>query len=866
MIPPPSPYSFHDAFWTSSTQFDCLPKFSHGLSVLHTKLAQSMEENKVIIDYLQRRILSEKQFAQQLQASMDDNKMQDIFDCDMGGSLKQCFQVVQTESKLSAEAHLSRATNLTTTALDPVERMAAKYTKIITSSKTAMTTCISQFDAQARITNQSHQDYIDKCKKILAYSPYYHPNQDSPVILANKTWTRNDLNLLLDRLEQTYHPLLGQNILDEMTPYYHSSNNDNNNNNNNNNMDNNSSVQNAVMACQQLFTQGWITASSTKITGDHALQHGENDTSHSLKQFSTSADIEYTVQRQYQVNTNDTLSTENSSTNGSAPTTTSSTSTTSTSASASSLGFWSRRRWASSTTITTKQIDTHQQLYHDMQQADELYKKSVQALDTLRMEVEENLFMHFEEMESLELERIQTLKQAFISMAAAFSNTIPIYKEIYDRMMLYQETLRPEKDVQSIVEQYRTGRFCPRPILYENYFSGTASDQMFGVPLEDIVKKEQAQIPMLIHNGLEVIEAELPQLCDEERQKIWTTPLPLDLIHKARNELNTLNSIDQTTLKSYNLLLLSSVLRLYLLELPDCLVTSELYDTLKVLYASQMQQDTDSHLRSIGKLMTTLPSANYETLKALLFHFQRVMTMTNDKTLLQTLISRFTHIIIRPDVITTSNRHDRHPHRFVRDLMEHMDIIFSKEMHQAQTDHHLRQQQQRIIGSAMTTYSHRSSLEIKTKLPSLDTSSMTSTLSASYPHSEEIFTTESQHSKDIDSHHDLTPSLLTDISPPVPRRSLMSFMRRSSNVENGTGQRHTTDGGTNNVSRRPIPMPSSSTLFEDPEEIDLTPCHPVVSPTSIPNGTTPSTRISPSISLDDDDDDDDDDISLDSFL
>jgi hypothetical protein len=60
-------------------------------------------------------------------------------------------------------------------------------------------------------------------------------------------------------------------------------------------------------------------------------------------------------------------------------------------------------------------------------------------------------------------------------MAAAFSNTIPVYKDIYDRMMLYQETLRPDKDIQAIVEQYRTSRFCPRPILYENYFSTAAS-------------------------------------------------------------------------------------------------------------------------------------------------------------------------------------------------------------------------------------------------------------------------------------------------------------------------------------------------------------------------------------------------------
>lgn len=60
-------------------------------------------------------------------------------------------------------------------------------------------------------------------------------------------------------------------------------------------------------------------------------------------------------------------------------------------------------------------------------------------------------------------------------MAASLSNTIPRCKDTFDNMMLYQETLKPDKDVQFIVEQYRTGQYCPKPILYENYFHSTAA-------------------------------------------------------------------------------------------------------------------------------------------------------------------------------------------------------------------------------------------------------------------------------------------------------------------------------------------------------------------------------------------------------
>lgn len=96
---------------------------------------------------------------------------------------------------------------------------------------------------------------------------------------------------------------------------------------------------------------------------------------------------------------------------------------------------------------------------------------------------------------------------AFIGIAASLSNTIPRCKETYDHMMLYQETLKPDKEVQSIVEQYRTGQFLPKPILYQNYFYGASKDQLFGVPLEEITKIQGSLVPTLISEGLSVIES-----------------------------------------------------------------------------------------------------------------------------------------------------------------------------------------------------------------------------------------------------------------------------------------------------------------------------------------------------------------------
>lgn len=120
-----------------------------------------------------------------------------------------------------------------------------------------------------------------------------------------------------------------------------------------------------------------------------------------------------------------------------------------------------------------------EELVADMLEADKQYRSSVEKVELMRTQIEQILFVHYEEMESLELERIQTIKHAFISVAASLSNTIPRCKETFDNMMLYQETLEPDKDVQFIVEQYRTGQYNPRPILYENYFEGTAKGKNY---------------------------------------------------------------------------------------------------------------------------------------------------------------------------------------------------------------------------------------------------------------------------------------------------------------------------------------------------------------------------------------------------
>lgn len=90
-------------------------------------------------------------------------------------------------------------------------------------------------------------------------------------------------------------------------------------------------------------------------------------------------------------------------------------------------------------------------------------------------------------------------------------------------------------------------------------------------------------------------------------------------LNKLCDKINCLTGSKlNEVLEKFSLNELANVIRVYILELPECLLTFDLYDPVKILYATQ--QDIESRLVSVSKLLTTLPSPNYHTLKALSHH------------------------------------------------------------------------------------------------------------------------------------------------------------------------------------------------------------------------------------------------------
>lgn len=105
-------------------------------------------------------------------------------------------------------------------------------------------------------------------------------------------------------------------------------------------------------------------------------------------------------------------------------------------------------------------------------------------------------------------------------------------------------------------------------------------DQVFGVLLEDLSEQEEDRVPKFISALLQSLENKM----DRIEASCWSTPVALDKVHSACAELNVPSDTISTELfDNYEPDLLVAVLRYFLLELPECLLTYEFYDAIEAL-------------------------------------------------------------------------------------------------------------------------------------------------------------------------------------------------------------------------------------------------------------------------------------------
>lgn len=375
-------YPFQTSFWSPTASIDTIPNFSHGFNVLHNKLQQSVEENKAITEYLKQRIAVEEKYAQQLASLQDSSCLWQApgkaFDRDVGAGLKKCFEVMRAESTESVEAHRRRADNLVNTALDPIERFAKRYERILTTAKNSMHERISAFESKAQALEKAQSTYFAKCAALQSIYPDFRPPDDR-VWLGQWLMTRRQVFQLLQYIRhgaKSSDPLSGQLIKERAIAYCSAGHDgDDEVSSRGQSLDAvsivtllieqqklfNNPEQDAMKLCEALFNQGYLQPLSSGDTfqatsSAYYTVHSESFAGYGLD--------DVTSEEKKASNANDHLS--NGRRKGGF------------------LGRWGRNQ-------NSYPNGDPEQMYQEMVEADRIYRECVKQVEAMRMQTEEIL-------------------------------------------------------------------------------------------------------------------------------------------------------------------------------------------------------------------------------------------------------------------------------------------------------------------------------------------------------------------------------------------------------------------------------------------------------------------------------------------
>ena len=359
-----------------------------------------------------------------------------------------------------------------------------------------------------------------------------------------------------------------------------------------------------------------------------------------------------------------------------------------------------------------------ERLRRESMEADEKYKAGVRKLDLLRCNLEEAMIDHLKFMERCELDRLKAIKAVILDFSGAISNVIPSMQSTVDNMMLYQETVQPLGDLRYLLENYRTGAFIPRVQVYDNYYNNV-DEQTFGVDLEARARADRKRVPIIVTTILTFLDNRMFSLQswegtyarsltdidypdlegDEARRNIWLVNVPLAATHHLRNSINTGKAIPREVLERYEIPIVASALKLYLLELPgkfhvqlldifesrlinivDSLVSSQVYEIVKTIYSTpDSATSPETRISVLQNTLGQLRLANIATLDAITTHFTRLIELTSaDEAFVSALAQNLAPSILRPKVDTPLTMHERHSYRLIRDLFAHKEAIFGE--------------------------------------------------------------------------------------------------------------------------------------------------------------------------------------------
>lgn len=271
---------------------------------------------------------------------------------------------------------------------------------------------------------------------------------------------------------------------------------------------------------------------------------------------------------------------------------------------------------------------SYERAQRDADETSQVYRDSVARAELVRNDLEEHLTNYLDTMEVWELNRLINLKSTLETYARISKSPVESQLSTSERLEVYEESVKPQQDIQWTIERYGTGRFAPRPVVFRPYALSPAEYQVFGVPLDEQLLVSHKDIPLFPHKVLSLIRKSTGEMELKERYEVWTTRALLHNIHELRNSVNGGPRVTLKQLREYGLPVVVNLLVLYLLELPHALCPEDLNDPLRTLYMSANK--SEDYLKSIRNLLEGVSYAHLATMQGLFGSLHRLIQEDED--------------------------------------------------------------------------------------------------------------------------------------------------------------------------------------------------------------------------------------------
>ncbi|KAK6065779.1 hypothetical protein SCUP234_12399 [Seiridium cupressi] len=665
---------FADSFWSAD--------YAAGLGVLFGKLQQGAQENRQVLTIARMRAEAEELYGQKLgDIAPTADKITGGFSRDDGASTKKAYDGVRTEMEDASKNHLKIAQSIRDLVVNPFSRWCDAHESRIQESQDDLQTRIKAHDRQAETVKKLRSNYFNKCRlvedleeenKMAFQTAETSPKQNNPNVpeikisenkeeeedemyeIGDETYQTEQVKKILSHMLNTIKmgdtkvPILGtylntscgSDIVEYLQRYM-----------------NTSTVSYAERIGQDLITNGFL-----RLVGN--VGNNFANSSKLFYQWKPKA-FQLAGVPEKKAPMSRTFSLPNPAENGSDTPV---------------IGTVSEylQGWGLNNQYPNE--TPPERLRREARETDDKYKAGVRKLDEMRCELEESILVHLKFLERCELDRLKAIKTVILDFSGTIGNVIPSLQATVDRMILYQETVQPTGDLRYFLENYRTGSFAPKVVTYENYYN-KVDEQTFGVDLEARARADRKRVPLIITTLLTYLDSHYPDLeGDAARRDVWLVEVPLAQVHKLRAKINDGKVFTHETLADADVPTVASVLKLYLLELPDSLVSSHVYEIIRTIYNTPATDSSEAaRISVLQQTLSQLRLTNIATLDACMNHFTRLIDLTSaDEQYITALATSLAPCILRPRTETSLTMEEKHAYRLIRDLFAHKDAIFSE--------------------------------------------------------------------------------------------------------------------------------------------------------------------------------------------